>query len=76
MLTLTELGLILLVGLWLYGWYCHREARRSDLAVAFRRNDGHRARGSVAGTPNYRARRIWSLLAAGIVAGGVLGTAL
>lgn len=63
------------MGLGLYGWYCHWEARRAALAAAFRRNDGNGARGALAGTPNYRARSIWSLLASGVMAGGVLASA-
>ena len=66
--TLVQAGWTLAVGLGLYGFYCHWEAGRADLAAV--RSPAHTSRGPAlpleAG--RYRARCRWALLGCSLLA--------
>lgn len=68
---LVQAGWTIVVLLGLYSFYCHWEARRIELAAAFRqRGTGNPPGGAEA--PRYRARSWWSLVACTMIAGGAI----
>ena len=62
---IVQAALSLAVFLGLYGFYCHWEAGRAELAHAFRRRG---QRGPEEG-PHYRSRCRWALLGCALLAG-------
>jgi hypothetical protein len=74
---LIQLGWTLAVLLGLYGFYCHWEAGRADLAAAFRRQAQRDGADSFRpDAPGYRARSRWALVGCAILAGGAIASAL
>ena len=69
---LIQSGWTIVVLLGLYGFYCHWEAGRVELAAAFRHRDGAHPHAVSRDAPRYRARCWWSLLACAVLAGGAI----
>ena len=67
-----QAGWTIVVLLGLYSFYCHWEARRVELAAAFRHRTAGRPQGDSGDAPRYRARCWWSLLACTALAGGAI----
>lgn len=69
-----QAGWTLAVLLGLYGFYCHWEAGRAELATAFRRRGaGGRAEPDAR---SYRARCRWALLGCSLLVAGAVVSAL
>ena len=73
---LIQVGWTVAVLFGLYGFYCHWEANRVELAAAFQRRGARERNGAGAEAPRYRARCRWSLLACSIMAAWALASAL
>ena len=73
---LIQAGWTFAVLLGLYGFYCHWEANRVEVAAAFHRR-GHRDAGRPpTDAPRYRARCRWCLLACSALAAGTIFSSL
>ena len=66
---LLQAGWTLAVLLGLYGFYCHWEAGRVELAAAFRRRSAPRDGGASADSTRYRARCLWAVVGSLVIAG-------
>lgn len=73
---LIQAGWTMVVLLGLYSFYCHWEAKRVELASAFRHRAQRAPAEPGAEAPRYRARCWWSLLACTALAGGAIATSL
>lgn len=73
---LIQAGWTVAVLLGLYGFYCHWEANRVELAAAFQRRTNRERNPSKGEAPRYRARSRWSLLACTVLAAGAIASAL
>ena len=73
---LIQAGWTVAVFLGLYGFYCHWEAKRVELAAAFQHRGRQDRRPQGEDAPRYRVRSRWSLLACSLLAGGALVSAL
>ena len=73
---LIQAGWTLAVLLGLYGFYCHWEANRMDLAAAFQRRAHRDSGGPATDAPRYRSRCRWSLLACSALAAGAIAASL
>lgn len=65
---LIQLGWTLAFLLGLYGFYCHWEAGRAELATAFRHRAGSGAGPRASESRRYRARCRWALLGCAVLA--------
>jgi hypothetical protein len=70
-----QAGWTVAVLLGLYGFYCHWEAGRAELAAAFRRRAAPRPHGSP-DSIRYRTRSLWALIGSGVIAGTSILSAL
>jgi hypothetical protein len=73
---LLQAGWTVAVLLGLYGFYCHWEASRAELAAAFHRRGRSGAGRPPEDAPRYRSRSRWSLLASTALAGGAVALSL